>query len=142
MIWAAFCARIGRPDFIPLQHAGAEVQARLLADVRTIVATRTRAEWLRLFENADACFVPVNTVAEALADPHVAARRAVVRARGALLIRSPIRVATDPAVALEAPEPQPPGEPPALGADTDRILQQAGFDSGARVGLRSAGVIA
>lgn len=139
--WAAFCTRIGRPEFIPRQYVSGEAQARLLGDVGAIIAARTREEWLRLFADAEACLVPVNTVAEALADPHVAARGAVVSVRGARVIRSPIRVATDPALALEPPETPAPGEAPALGAHTDLILEQAGFDSVARARLRSDGVI-
>lgn len=139
--WAEFCAGIGRSDFIPLQHATGDAQACLLSEVQSIIASRSRDEWLRLFADVEACLVPVNTVAEALADPHIAARRAVLPARGATVIRSPIRVATDPAVALDPPEPPAPGEPPALGAHTDLVLEQAGFDPGARARLRSDGVI-
>mgnify|MGYP001617325195 FL=1 len=139
--WAEFCAGIGRSDLIPLQHATGDAQARLLSEVQSIIASRSRDEWLRLFADVEACLVPVNTVAEALADPHIAARRAVLPARGATVIRSPIRVATDPAVALDPPEPPAPGEPPVLGAHTDLVLEQAGFDPGARARLRSDGVI-
>jgi crotonobetainyl-CoA:carnitine CoA-transferase CaiB-like acyl-CoA transferase len=138
--WAAFCRGIGRSDWIPLQHASGEAQARLLAEIRTILAARTRDEWLRVFAGIEACLTPVNSLAEALADPHVAARRAVVRAGSATVIRSPIRVMAASAAASDPREP-PPGEPPGLGAHTDAVLERAGIDGPTRSRLREAGII-
>jgi crotonobetainyl-CoA:carnitine CoA-transferase CaiB-like acyl-CoA transferase len=140
--WQAFCARLGRPDLVPLQHATGAAQDRLLDEVRAILASRTREDWLRLFEGTEACLVPVNSVEEALRDPHVAARRAVLARGEVRAIRSPVRLTADPAAAFEIPEPPPPGNPPALGADTDAVLGRAGFDPAARARLRAAGVIA
>ena len=140
--WRQFCVRIGRPQFVPLQHATGDAQARLLQDVQAILASRSRDDWLRLFAEVEACLVPVNSVAEALADPHIAARRAVLSDGDARVIRSPIRVVTDPALALQPPEPPTLGGAPALGADTDAILDEAGIDAEARRRLRAAGVIA
>lgn len=139
--WREFCAHIDRPDFIPLQHAPGESQARLLEAVRAIIASRTREEWLQVFADVEACLVPVNSVAEALADPHVAARRAVLRQGDVRIVRSPVRVVTDPAAAFEMPDPPPLSDPPALGADTDAVLDRVGFDPHARARLRAAGVI-
>jgi crotonobetainyl-CoA:carnitine CoA-transferase CaiB-like acyl-CoA transferase len=138
--WREFCARIGRPDFVALQHAPGEAQARLLTDVRGIMAARSRDEWLRLFGDAEACLTPVNSVAEALADPHVVARRAVLVDGDARVIRSPVRVVRDPVAAVEIPEPPALRPSPVLGADTDAFLERAGFDAEARAHLRSLGV--
>jgi len=139
--WREFCTLIGRPDFVPLQHAPGTAQARLLDEVRAIIASRTRDEWLRLCGETEACLVPVNSVAEALADPHVVARRAVLAHGEVRTIRSPVRLMTDPAAAFEIPEPPPLSDPPALGADTDAVLDRAGFDEAARARLRASGLI-
>ena len=71
--WAAFCEGIERPDFIPLQHAGGADGARVLEDVRKVMRTRTREEWLARFAGADVCLTPVNARHEPLADPHATA---------------------------------------------------------------------
>ncbi len=164
--WAEFCRRIGRPDLIDRQHASGEAQARLVEEVAAVVATRTRDEWLQVFAGADACVTPVNTVEEALADPQVAARGVVVAAGGLRVIRSPIRLAGRPGPpAGEGPRPDGAGagmgpaeadgrtpsglepacvfrEAPALGADTDTVLEQVGIGPAARARLRADGVIA
>ena len=48
---------------------------RLLA---AAFATRSRAEWTERFDRADACVTPVLSMAEAAADPHLAARATLV----------------------------------------------------------------
>lgn len=39
-----------------------------------VIATKTRDAWTKIFEGTDACVTPVNTFAEASADPHYKAR--------------------------------------------------------------------
>ena len=51
--WRAFCDRLGRPDFIPLQHA------REFESIRALMRTKTRHEWLAIFEGVDTCLTPV-----------------------------------------------------------------------------------
>jgi alpha-methylacyl-CoA racemase len=43
---------------------------------RTAFASRTRAEWEKVFEGTDACAAPVLSWAEAVGDPHMTARNA------------------------------------------------------------------
>ena len=74
--------------------------------------TRPRAEWLARFADADVCLTPVLTPADA------AARFASNRDR-----------------------PRASTAAPALGADTDTVLAEAGIDSDARARLRAARVI-
>ena len=124
--WIGFCDRIRRPDLAPLQTAQGEERARVLAEVRALMRTRTRDEWLAMFAGADVCLTPINTLAEAIDDPHLAARGVIARAGGTTYITPP-GVKVRPA--------------PALGADTDAILEEAGIDSTQRTALRRAGVI-
>lgn len=51
--WLVFCERIGRPDFVPLQHA------RRFDEVRAVMRSRTLREWLELFDGVDTCVTPV-----------------------------------------------------------------------------------
>jgi len=110
--WQGFCERIGRPDLVPLQHAQGEERARVLKEVREAMRGRTRDEWLSAFADADVCLTRIYTPEEVAGDPHVVARGGTVR---------------HPA--------------PALGADTDAVLEAAGIDGAARARLRAKGVL-
>jgi alpha-methylacyl-CoA racemase len=59
--WRGFCERLGRPDMIPRQHARGEEGARLVEEVRALMRTRTRDEWMALFAGADVCLTDVET---------------------------------------------------------------------------------
>jgi crotonobetainyl-CoA:carnitine CoA-transferase CaiB-like acyl-CoA transferase len=136
--WQAFCERIGRADLVPLQYArgaGDETQARVLDEVRTLMRTRTRDEWLAFFVGIDVCLTSVNSVDEAVSDPNLAARGAVTQHAGATYITTPIGVAngTDARVDIH---PAPP-----LGAHTNEVLGAAGIDAATRADLRTRGVI-
>ena len=124
--WAGFCERIGRPDLTALQHAQGDERTRVLSAVRDIIRLRTREEWLARFAGADVCLTPVHSLDEASADPHAQARGIVMRDRGITFITPPqhdVRPA------------------PALGADTDAVLEDAGIDRTARERLRNRRVI-
>ena len=86
---------------------------RVLSEVRAIVRARTRSEWLSRFADADVCLTPLLTPADVARDRHVVARR--------LLSRD--------------------GSAPALGEDTDVVLEEAGIDSATRAELRRGAVI-
>ena len=120
--WAGFCERIGRPDLIPLQHAEGDERTRVLSTVRDIIRLRTRDEWLARFAGADVCLTPVNSGDEGLGDPHVKARGLVTRDRGITYITPP-HGAVRPA--------------PALGADTDAVLDEVGIEPARRARLRA-----
>ena len=75
--FAAFCETIGRPDLTPGGVAPPEL-TRIKEEIRAILKTKTRDEWLALFATVDACVEPVLSLGEALADPQVSARGMVV----------------------------------------------------------------
>jgi alpha-methylacyl-CoA racemase len=140
--WAAFCDRIGRPDLIPLQNAPPPDNARTLDVVRAIMRTRTRDQWLADFADLDVCVSTVNDLAGALSDPHVTARGAVTRLDGTAYVTTPIAVTNETSAAgWNAARRMPVTEAPALGADTDALLEAAGIDASARAALRERGVI-
>ena len=124
--WAGFCERIGRPDLASLQHAQGDERARVFGEVCDIIRGRTRDEWLARFAGADVCLTPVNSLGEGLSDPHVVARGVVARAGGTTYITPP-HAAVRPA--------------PALGADTDAVLEEAGIDGATRARLRANKVV-
>src|SRR5262245_31232280 len=87
--WKAFCDAVGRPDLTRRHLTDPADQARLLSEVRQIFLTRTRDEWLAFFEGHDVCVTPVNSPADALADPHITARAVVQTVPGGRAILPP-----------------------------------------------------
>jgi formyl-CoA transferase len=51
----------------------------LAAELQTRFTSRSRGEWMALLDSTDVPFSPVNTVADALADPQVEALGTLVR---------------------------------------------------------------
>jgi crotonobetainyl-CoA:carnitine CoA-transferase CaiB-like acyl-CoA transferase len=115
--WMAFCRATDRTDLSARQLTDAADQIALTGEVRRIFATRTRAEWLRLFAEHDGCLSPVNQPADALRDPHVIARGAVVSTSVGRAIRPPFL--------SEVPDLRP---APTVGQDTREVLQALTMD--------------
>ncbi len=98
--WETFCTAMGHPEFIPLQLDRAKAD-----EIRTALASkfaaRPRAHWLKHLEAAGTQFAPVNSVSEALNDPHFHARNMVIEVDvggGAPLrqIGAPVRLSDGP----------------------------------------------
>ena len=63
------------------QHDRARWQDQA-ATLQRLFAGRTRAEWMTVVGDTDACVSPVNSLAESLADPHLLQRRVFVAVGG------------------------------------------------------------
>jgi crotonobetainyl-CoA:carnitine CoA-transferase CaiB-like acyl-CoA transferase len=124
--WSGFCERIGRKDLTPLQHAEGDERARVLREVREIMHSRSRGEWLAIFGDADVCLTTIYKPNEVAEDPHVAARGVVTSVAG-------VRYVTPPRGEVRAA--------PSLGAHTDEVLEDAGLDANQRLRLRAMKVI-
>jgi len=94
--------------------------------VREVMRGRTRDEWLARFADADVCLSTIHTLDEAVSDPHAVDRGVVSRENDAVHITTPHG---------------PVRRAPALGADTNDVLEAAGIDATERARLRAAGVI-
>jgi crotonobetainyl-CoA:carnitine CoA-transferase CaiB-like acyl-CoA transferase/acyl-CoA synthetase (AMP-forming)/AMP-acid ligase II len=77
--------------------------------------TRTRAQWAELLADSDACAAPVQSLAEALDDPQLAARATLVSVDGVLQ--------SNVAPRFSGFAPGRPPSPPPPGADTERALR-------------------
>lgn len=64
--WVNLCRMLGCEQYIPLQYAGWDEQARIFADLDELFATRTLDEWMSFFGDAEVCVGPALTLAEAL----------------------------------------------------------------------------
>jgi alpha-methylacyl-CoA racemase len=106
---------------------------RLRARLTEVFKTKTRAEWTELLEGTDVCFAPVLPMSEALAHPHVVARKIVVQHDG---MDQP---APAPRFSRTAPTIQ--GPAPAPGHDTDAVLADWGFTADEIAGLAAAGAV-
>jgi len=136
--WANFCRLIGREDLVPLQYAEGEARDRAEAEVRAIFRTRPRDEWVRLLQTEDVCAGPVLSVDEVVRDPQLARRGLFGEVRHPTL--GPL-----PQIAFPVKLSETPGRmetaPPALGAHTEAILAELGYDAAGVAALRRAGAI-
>ncbi|MBU5342954.1 CaiB/BaiF CoA transferase family protein [Caldifermentibacillus hisashii] len=73
--WRVFCQKIGKPEWIALLNEQDEVQYKLKHDIQTVMYTKTLAEWMDIFEDAEACVSPVLNFAELVNHPQVQARK-------------------------------------------------------------------
>ena len=110
--WQGFCERIERPDLVPLQHAHGAERERVVRDVRRGAARPDPRRVARAVRRR-----------RRLPDDDLHTRRG--RCRSHVVARG---------------EPRP-AAAPALGADTDAVLEEAGITEPERARLRSARVI-
>jgi crotonobetainyl-CoA:carnitine CoA-transferase CaiB-like acyl-CoA transferase len=72
-----FCNTVNRPDLISggVLPKGIE---KIKKEIRAIFMTKTRDEWVQIFNRTDACFEPVMTIAEVFSDALTLEREMVV----------------------------------------------------------------
>ncbi|WP_254533079.1 CaiB/BaiF CoA transferase family protein [Natrinema gelatinilyticum] len=113
--WHQFCEVVDRPD-LRERHRSDDPAVRdvLREELVDLFATKTCEEWLETCAGEGTTLAPVNTLAEALADRHVADRSMVVDGRLGLPARAepPVDPATE--------------RPPELGEHTRAVLEAAG----------------
>lgn len=91
---------------------------RLRELIAARLATRTRAEWLDIFDGSDACVAPVLSLTEAASHPQLAAREVYVEIDG---VRQPA-----PAPRFSATRPDLPTPPAYPGQHTADVLREWG----------------
>jgi crotonobetainyl-CoA:carnitine CoA-transferase CaiB-like acyl-CoA transferase len=141
--FALLTAEVGHPEWAddPRFATNPErVRNRRLVDgmVAEVIVTRTRAEWVEVFDRVGIPSGPINRVSEALSSTQTAAREMVVEMEhpvaGSLrMLGLPVELSETPASIRR--------EPPALGADTDAVLGELGYSSEEIAALRASGVV-
>jgi alpha-methylacyl-CoA racemase len=120
---ASFFEAIGRTDLTAGGIAPADLP-RIKEEIRAILKTKTRDEWMALFDHADACVEPVLSLGEALGDPHVKARGLVVEVNlpGGGTIRQ-----IGHAIRYSATPPEYRSAGVAAGKHTREVLREIGY---------------
>jgi crotonobetainyl-CoA:carnitine CoA-transferase CaiB-like acyl-CoA transferase len=139
------CEIIGRRDLATdSRYANREDRKKnryeLKAEIESALIAKDARAWSLLLNRRGVPAGEVLSVPEVLAHPQVIERRLVKRfppapggRREIAVVRSGFR--------LGSGDPEPPSAPPALGADTEKILAQLGYDEEAIAGLRREGAI-
>jgi crotonobetainyl-CoA:carnitine CoA-transferase CaiB-like acyl-CoA transferase len=143
--WENFLEAIGRMDMAGLQYATGEEGGRAKAELSKVFASRTRDEWVALFQEKDVCVSPVFSLEEALSHPQVRARDMVVRVESPFGERErqlgrPLKFRTA-GESAEGMTEMPPRRPPRLGEHDGEILRGIGYRNGQIADLRRKGVI-
>ncbi|MEP7199336.1 MAG: CaiB/BaiF CoA-transferase family protein [Chloroflexota bacterium] len=133
--WATFCKLAGHEAWIE-QHR--DTSGTTQAAVAEFFKTKTRAEWLTFFADADVCLEPALTVAEATTDPHAQHRRMMLE------IEMPnvgaVKQTASPLKLSDITEPR--REPsPEYGEHTEAWLRKLGYGEEEITALREKRVI-
>ena len=141
--WPRFCKALGIPELAADPRFGTngdrvERRADLVPLLAARLATATSAEWLALLDAADVPAGPLLDVLEAFDTPQARAVNARVPmthpALGAVdQVRSPFDFSATPTT-IRTP-------PPLLGAHSDEILSELGYDAAAIARLRADAVV-
>ncbi|HYE94443.1 MAG TPA: CoA transferase [Terriglobales bacterium] len=142
-LWPMFCDLIGRKDLPDDERFRTNAlrvknRAALQEEIERATIHQPRAHWLERCERAGIPAGPIYSVPEALDDPHACARGMVQElehpvAGRVKVLGNPVKMsATPPVMRKAAPE---------LGADTDAVLAELGYDAAAIGALRAKGVV-
>lgn len=125
-LFERLCQSLGRgdlledPDFATNDLRTQNVD-RLTATLEQTIGSRPTREWLTVLDSAGIPSGPLNNVAEALADPQVAARNMVVSVDDP--VAGNLRMAGNPIKMSAFDDPATRGPVPELDGDRQRILQ-------------------
>ena len=141
--WERIAVALGRPDWredprFRTNTERMENREVLVSMMSEIVATRTRAEWIAILDQAGVPVGPVHTIGEALTHPQTLAREMVVdlehpQAGPTRALGCPIHFSKT-ATRIDRPAPM-------LGEHSRELLREYGYSDGEIDGFVEAGVI-
>jgi alpha-methylacyl-CoA racemase len=131
--WSTFLSLVGL-DFAPEDRFATGARGQEVREaIERVIRSRTQEHWITVFAGTDVCFAPVLPSQEVIADEHVRYRDSVFLEDGKIHLRFPARFSRTPA--------RDGGSPPNVGADTDIVLAELGYDAAMIAGLRDERVI-
>ncbi|MDE2776362.1 MAG: CaiB/BaiF CoA-transferase family protein [Chloroflexota bacterium] len=143
-VWRAFCRQVERHDLASDERFSSNSDRianydALLPIVRDIIRGKTCDQWLAELRAAGVPCGRINTVAEALGDPHVIERGFIVELEHPALgliksLATPIHLADSPLVYRR--------HPPRLGEHSDEVAAELGYSPAEITQLRAQGALA
>ena len=139
--WRGLTEALERPQWLDDPRFGTQELRQVNIDDRLgltqeVLKTNSSAHWLARLEAADIPCVPVLTRNQMISNEQIAANEVVIETEHPDAGR--LRQARPAAVFSETPTPTP-RPAPRLGADTEAVLGEAGFDAAEIGALREAG---
>lgn len=131
--WELLCDTLGRPDLKPFHLAFGEKGEPARRELAAVFGSRSRAEWVAIFDKVDCCVTPVLTIAEALDNEQLQVRGMIVEADGLPHLAPPYKLSGH-IFAIERSAPAP-------GQHGEEILREAGFSEEHIAALRKQGII-
>ena len=137
--WARLCELLDRPDLAGDAFAAGDRRDEVIDDLGKLFSSKTRAEWMELFDGEDVCVGPVNDFAEALADEQIVHRGMSVSGdlpdgNSARTVGNPIKLASAKSDVWRRPPPQ-------MGEHTEEVLREIDLSAEEIARLRTAGAI-
>ena len=142
-VWRSFCQHVGRDDLAGDPRFASNVERianyeALLPAVREIIRGKTSDQWLTELRAAGVPCGRINSVAEALGDPHVIERGMIVELEHPALglvksLATPVHLADTPLVYHR--------HPPRLGEHSDEVAAELGYSADDVAALRADGVL-
>jgi crotonobetainyl-CoA:carnitine CoA-transferase CaiB-like acyl-CoA transferase len=129
--WQAFCAGAGLESDVNALFPGPH-QGALKEKLRTLFASRTRAEWEAFAREHDCCLEPVLEPSELRDDAHLKARGLFFEMDSPWGRIAQLRTPLAPRDASHTP-------PPRQGEHTDAILREAGIDEPTIAAMKAEG---
>lgn len=125
-LWLRFCAAIAAPELADdpdyaAPHMRVANREALQVAIEAILAKDTTANWVESINRAGVPCGPINTIADALADPQVKARGFISEVEGRKFPRAPLVMSRTPVGIARGPA--------AIGEHTFEVLQAAGYAS-------------
>ena len=99
----------------------------LKAELENLLAARPSTQWLAILDKVGVPCGPINTVADALADPQIVARNMVVSTDDP--VAGNLRMAGNPIKLSGFPDPATRGPTPELDGDRAAILKELGLNT-------------
>lgn len=142
-IWNLFCDAIGQPELARhpdyrINLARRENYDALMDILRPLIASRSRAEWERVFVTAGVPFAPINDLAELSVHPQISASN-IIQQYSSPHFGTLKTVAR--AVRFDGQVDAVGNPPPGLGEHTRSVLREVGFSDGEIDAYLSAGVV-
>jgi len=136
--WARFCDATGLTQWKAHQWPEGQLRAAQQQSLAALFATRSRDDWCQHLAQHDLPVTPVNSMAEAVRDPHWIARDLSPS------MQHPVE-GTIPQLGFPVKFSDTPGRlhrpPPTLGEHSDEILADLGYDAAAITDMRASGVV-